>query len=67
LCLSRATRGEGNSKAKLTKKKVKVIKYLLDGDSFAQKQIAKMFGVAESTISFISTGQRWGHVEVERR
>ena len=56
--------GEKCPISKLTKKKVKVIKHLLNGDSFTHKQIAKMFGVSRSTISLISTGKSWNHVKI---
>ena len=61
---SKALQGEKSSSAKLTKKKVKIIKHLLDGGSFTQKQIGKMFGVVKTTINAISTGEHWSHVKI---
>lgn len=62
--ISEAQRGEKSPSAKLTKKKVKVILHLLEGNSFLQKEIAKMYGVKPNTISQISTGETWSHVTI---
>lgn len=59
-----ANRGENSGRAKLTEKKVKIIKYLLKGNSFIQKEIGKMFGVSDSIICMINTGKIWTHVTV---
>lgn len=63
--IGKASKGEKNVRAKLTKKKVKIIKYLLQGDSFTQTQIGKMFNVVHQTISRIKTGKAWEHVDVD--
>lgn len=58
-------RGERNPNSKLTKKKVKVIKHLINGDSFMYKEIGNMFGVSGKTIGGIAVGNSWSHVEVK--
>ena len=62
--MSKSAKGIKNPSSKLTKKKVKVILYLLNGDSFTHKQIGKMFGVARGTITNISIGRNWEHVSI---
>lgn len=62
--MSEAHRG-GGGHAKLTNKKVKIIKYLLGGGKFIHKQIGKMFGVSQSTVDKISSERLWAHVEIE--
>ena len=62
--ISEAMSGEKSPSAKLTDKKVKVILHLLNGGSFTQKQIGKMFGVSSSTISAIHMDQTWEHIEI---
>lgn len=56
--------GENHPTSKLTKKKVKVIKYLLEGGQFTYEQIGKMFGVTRQAIFSISMGRNWGHVKI---
>jgi len=63
--MSKASRGENHPQSKLTKKRVKIIKHLLDGDSFTQKEIGKMFGVIKSTICNINNKRSWSHIEVK--
>ena len=62
--MSEAQKGKKNGNSKLTDKKVKIIKHLLNGDSFTHKQIGAMFGVARGTIGNISVGRNWSHVEI---
>ena len=62
--MSEATRGENHPQSKLTEKKVKIIKYLLDGNHFLQKDIASMFRVGNTTICDISNGKVWSHIEI---
>ena len=62
--LSEASKGENHPQSKLTRKKVKVILYLLDGDSFTHKEIGKMYGVSKSAISSIARGKNWTHVSI---
>jgi DNA invertase Pin-like site-specific DNA recombinase len=51
--------------AKLTEEQVAHIKwYLLHGVS--HREVAKAYGVANSTISRISTRLSWGHVKSKR-
>lgn len=52
-------RGEKAPGAKLTNDKVAAIRKALD--EIPQKEIARSFGVAPSTISNIRTGKRWSH------
>lgn len=63
-CISKANRGTGNGMARLDEEKVIKIKRLLDQGEKTQTEIAEMFGVSRRTISFIKTGERWGHVRV---
>lgn len=58
-------RGEDNPKSKLTKKKVKVIKYLLKGEHFTQEEIGGMFGVSGAHIGKISRNESWTHVSIK--
>ena len=46
------------SGSKLTPEKVKSIKRML-AEKISQEKIAKMFGVAQGTISFIKRGETW--------
>ena len=54
------SRGEKNSKSKLTEASVKVIYCLLFNSSFSQKEIAQRYNVSRETISGIKTGRLWG-------
>jgi len=47
----------------LTEKNVVKIKILLTEGKLTQKEIAKMFGVKENTISNIKTGKSWKHLK----
>ena len=62
--MGEAQKGEKNGNVKLTKKKVKIIKYLLDGENFTLEEIAKMYGVALSTIGQIKIGGSWSHISI---
>jgi DNA invertase Pin-like site-specific DNA recombinase len=55
-------KGEKNGRSKLTEQEVVAIKELLKL-GFTQRQIAKMFGVWSSTISYINQGKIWAHLE----
>lgn len=55
-------KGSQISTAKLDENKVREIKKLITEKSTTQKDIAKKFGVAESTISWIKKGGTWSHV-----
>ena len=56
--------GEDASNNRLTKKKVKVIKHLLEGGQFKQSEIGDMYGVNQTAISKIAVGRTWPHVEI---
>ena len=64
--ISKAQIGGKNHYSKLNSKKVKIIKHLLEGGKFFQREIAKMFGVHEKTISAISVGRTWTHINITR-
>lgn len=53
-------RGESAPHAKLTEKKVAKIRSLKGKKN--QYEIAEMFGVAQSSISFIMSGKTWKHI-----
>ena len=55
--------GEKNSKVTLTDKKVIKIRKLSNEGILTQKDIAKMFGVDQTTISNIKRGKTWKHVK----
>lgn len=58
----RQSRGEQRPGAKLTAADVSAIrKHLANG--MLQREIAALFGVHPSRISFIATGKNWSHVE----
>ena len=61
----RHLRGERNTKAVLTAPDVVKIKKLLAIGDFSQKQIGKMFGVAQITISRINQGLLWKHIQIQ--
>lgn len=56
------SRGERNPKAKLNEAKVAQIKRLLD-DDVHPREIAPQFGVGQSTVYRIKTGESWGYVQ----
>jgi group I intron endonuclease len=51
--------------SKLSRLDVIEIKKMLKNRSIMQKDIAQKYGVAESVISRIKSGDRWGHIELE--
>lgn len=55
-------RGEGNPRSKLTEKDVIEIRELYDTGKFTQRQIGKMFGVSDVSISYIIIGKTWKNV-----
>ncbi|KKN98848.1 hypothetical protein LCGC14_0140890 [marine sediment metagenome] len=62
--------GEKNRMSKLTDDKIKLVLQLLQsgknghpGRKLSQKEIAAIFGVDQSTISYISTRKIWKHVQ----
>jgi len=57
--LSIPLRGESHNMAKLTKEDIlEILRLLKNGDLF-QWEIADMYGVCQSTISLINTGETW--------
>lgn len=57
--------GERHWRAKLTEAKIMEIRsYIAAGMS--QKAIAEMMAVSASTISYINSGRRWGHMNSDR-
>lgn len=60
--LLKAPIGEINGKAKLKKEQVVEIKRLLKETILFQREIGKMFGVTNSTISNIKCGKLWKHL-----
>lgn len=48
--------------AKLTKEAVLEILLLLDAGQQTQPQIARQFGITQTSVSAIATGKTWGHV-----
>jgi hypothetical protein len=58
---NRSMKGVKNNKAKLTDRKVKIIKNLIAKD-YNKKEIAKKFAVSESTIFAIAANKSWSHV-----
>ena len=59
----RQVRGSQVSLAKLNERKVQIIKWLLASGTMTQQKIASLFGVAQTKISAIRTGQAWKHVK----
>lgn len=57
----RSARGEGNGHARLCEADVRAIKSRLRAGTL-QRVLAVEYGVSTSMISFIATGQHWGHV-----
>lgn len=62
--ISKENIGENKANSNLTEKKIKVIKYLLQGGQFTQKQIGRMYDVARKTINNINIERTWDWVEV---
>ncbi len=61
LGLQTPARGENNGYSKLTNQDVKQIKFLLK-NKFKQKEIAILFNVHPSLISYIKSGKIWSHI-----
>lgn len=56
------TRGERNSRAKLTDPQVREMRVLRATTRMSQQAIAAQFGVARSTVVGITSGSRWSHI-----
>ena len=57
----RSTKGEKNSRAKLSEGQVKIIKHAIK-QNWSDEQIAERFEVCRQTINLIRNGKRWSHV-----
>ena len=57
-------RGEDRANTKLTANKVLQIKELL-AEGLRQKDIAKLFSISQPTVSHITAGRTWSHVEAD--
>ena len=55
-------KGENHARSKLNKKDVLKIRELYATGKYLQKEIAKIFNVAQTTINSIITYRRWKHV-----
>jgi hypothetical protein len=51
--------GESNGKAKLTEKQVNSIRKRYKSGLITQKTLAHYYGVSETTIYYVCTGERW--------
>jgi len=58
----RQARGERIASAKLTEADVRAIRALYAGGGLLQRELAHQFGIAQTTVSHIVTGECWGHV-----
>lgn len=58
-------KGENNPASKLTEDKVREIKILLKEGKHSQKQIAEMYNIGTTQISYIKKGKSWSHVKLE--
>ncbi len=58
-------KGDNSTNHKLTEKQVKEIKILLKNKTISQREIAKMFGVAQPHISKIKSGLIWNNVKLK--
>jgi hypothetical protein len=56
-------RGARVAIAKLNDRKVQIVKWILARGVMSQQKIADLFGVAQTKISAIHTGQTWKHVK----
>lgn len=54
--------GSQHANAVLNEKQVLEIKEIIKSKSLTQRQIAKMYGVANSTVNHIKTGRLWGNL-----
>jgi predicted XRE-type DNA-binding protein len=61
--MSLKKKGESNLFHKLTEENIKEIKFLLEQDILSQKEIAKIFGVVQTTISMIKLNKAWSHIK----
>ena len=57
--------GENGYIAKLNEKQVRIIKWLLGNSDMLQREIAKVFGVKQATISDIKERRTWKHISIK--
>ena len=58
--------GKANGQAKLTKGDVFAIRALLHEGNLYQREIGDLFGVSNSTVGRIKSGENWSHTEGEK-
>ena len=61
----RYLKGEEHGSAKLTESEARQILSLV-GSGISQRNIANQFGVSESTVYHIASGNRWKHIQEEQ-
>ena len=54
-----------NKKNKLTENEVYVIKGLFANTSLKIAEVARIFGVNSTTMSYIKNGKTWKHIKLE--
>jgi hypothetical protein len=59
--------GEQNGKAKLTERQVRSIRKRYQKGEVTQKTLAQYYGVGETTIYYICTGERWINLSDESK
>lgn len=59
--------GEQNGKAKLTERQVRLIRKRYQEGGVTQKTLAQYYGVGETTIYYICTGERWINLSNESK
>lgn len=57
-------RGQDHCRARLTDEDVRLIKMLLVCGDITMREIGEKFEVSHTTVSAISRGVRWAHVEI---
>lgn len=55
--------GETNGNSKLTKAEVRAIRKIYANENISQRTLAKQFGVSQTCIRRIVTGDGWGHIK----
>lgn len=61
---SRPTNGVRRKNYKLTEAKVRIIKIMLRNDKNRLSMIAKQFGITNTQLNRIRSGENWGHVKI---
>lgn len=57
--------GKSTRQYKLTENKVRQIKRLLQGEKTKLNMIAKKYGITQTQLNRIRSGENWGHVTIE--